>query len=276
MIYTLHDYLVTQLKDTNNGLVGAWVNDTKFAIQNIVDSSVGNIVGTNYSVNKDNPNQLGHSQDSSTTTSGDCVDTGSEKFGNVDFSTIGSQPFSVITVFKFNATGGTGCICAKASAASGASFYIRRQNSTTWPAIMLHGTDNGLGWWNNAAGVGDGIHTIGLTFDGSTANAYGDDDKETLGLSVGATALQSANFSFLARTPTSPGFTANAVNYVTLVFDRAIEKDFYLELEHNIYLPFDDFLNDQEEWAGSFYFDQQADASAFSYNPNRRRLRTAA
>lgn len=231
------------------GLVGCWVTEGVDEVRNLVTGEAGSFVGSTWSKGSD-PDQYTANQTTNSTTAGTAIDVGTGDVGGVNFDAVSGQAWSVITKFLYNAATATGAICALASAATGATLYVRKSSATgNFPTIRIKGTDTTPAFWTGTAGSGDVPHTIGITWDGTTCNAYGDDALGPTALTAGGTAKQTENFSMLARTPSSPGFTAYGQHYFTFVFNRAISEAEFRSLNED---PYQIFLDGYGDWLYGF------------------------
>lgn len=158
------------------------------------------------------------------------VNTGAQKIGGVDLFASAGNPWSVVIYGRLISSAVSGSFIAKCGATAGnRQFQIYRDVTVANadPGIYLRGTLNDLNWDYNT----ELWHQYTVTWDGTTAKAYGDSDRSAT-LSVGAAAAESENIVFGARTG-GTGFLLNGQLSYAYVYNRAISQEESLRLFRN-------------------------------------------
>ncbi len=158
------------------------------------------------------------------------VNTGFQSLGGVDLFCSAGNPWSVVIYARTISSAAAGTFIAKCGAGAGTTRQFQLYRDATAadqdPAITLRGSVNALNWdWVEA------WHQYTVTWDGTTAKAYGDDSKEAT-LTVGAAAAESENIVFAARTG-GTGFLLNGQIAYVYLYNRTITKTESSELFYN-------------------------------------------
>lgn len=205
-----------------SGLVSALVFDSAPALDRVTGRRH---TVTNAVITEDRPGRVLYFDGS-----GDYVNLGAQTVGGVNLFADSNTRWSAVVACRFEGFNVGGTVLAKCGASGPTrTFHIFRDTgfAVKDPSIILRGSENLLDWDYSTPDW----HQYTVTWDGSTAMAYGDYGKSAV-LSVGTASQESENIVFGARTGGSGFLLTGRIAY-GYFFNRAISRAESISLYDN-------------------------------------------